>query len=80
MTLGYLDLFYAKVKVGHFGFCMGKGANYYYYYCYFFENCCSLRSLIDYGIQLNELMKLNEYQRSRSFFHMKANGNENLYK
>ena len=52
-----LDTFYAKVKFGDIGFCMGKVK-----IIYFFWNCCSLR------IQLNELMKLSEYQRSRSFF------------
>ena len=36
---------------------MGKSENYY-----FFGNYCSLRT------QLNELMKLSECQRSRSFF------------
>ena len=34
-----LDLFYAKVKFGHIGFCMGKSENYL-----FFGNFCSLRS------------------------------------
>ena len=32
-----LDLFYAKVKFGHIGFCMGKTENYL-----FFGNYCSL--------------------------------------
>ena len=34
-----LDPFYAKVKFGHIGFCMGKKENYL-----FFRNYCSLRS------------------------------------
>ena len=34
-----LDPFYAKVKFGHKGFCMGKSENYL-----FFRNYCSLRS------------------------------------
>ena len=34
-----LDLFYAKVKFGHIGFCMGKIENYL-----FFRNYCSLGS------------------------------------
>ena len=34
-----LDPFYAKVKFGHIGFCMGKSENYL-----FFENYCSLGS------------------------------------
>ena len=35
-----LDTFYAKVKFGDIGFCMGKSEN----YLFFFGNCCSLRS------------------------------------
>ena len=34
-----LDPFYAKVKFGHIGFCMGKSENYL-----FFRNYCSLRT------------------------------------
>ena len=34
-----LDPFYAMVKFGHIGFCMGKSENYL-----FFRNYCSLRS------------------------------------
>ena len=34
-----LDPFYAKVKFGYIGFCMGKSENYL-----FFRNYCSLRS------------------------------------
>ena len=34
-----LDPFYAKVKFGHIGFCMGKTENYL-----FFGNYCSLGS------------------------------------
>ena len=33
----------------------------------FYGNYCSLRSEVAWSIQLNELMKLSEYQRSRSF-------------
>ena len=33
-----LDPFYAKVKFGHIGFCMGKSENYL-----FFRNYCSLK-------------------------------------
>ena len=33
-----------------------------------FGNYCSLRSQISLSFQLNELIKLSEYQRSRSFF------------
>ena len=35
-----LDLFYAKVKFGHIGFCMGKSENYI-----LFGNCYSHRPL-----------------------------------
>ena len=35
----YLDLFYAKVKFGHIGLCMGKSENYL-----FFGTYCSFRS------------------------------------
>ena len=34
-----LNLFYAKVKFGHIGFCMGKSENYL-----FFGNYCNLMS------------------------------------
>ena len=40
MTWVDLDPFYANVKFGHIGFCMGKSEN----YIYFFLNYCSLRS------------------------------------
>ena len=36
-----LDLFYAKVKFGYIGFCMGENENYL-----FFGNYCSLRSFV----------------------------------
>ena len=39
MTLVGLDLFYAKVKFGHIGFCMRKSENYL-----FFGNFCSHKS------------------------------------
>ena len=35
---------------------------------YFLETIAALGLKIAISIQLNELMKLNEYQRSRSFF------------
>ena len=57
------DLFYPKVKFGHIGFCMGKSENYY-----ILETFAALGFKADWSIQLNELMKLSEYQRSRSFF------------
>ena len=58
-----LDLFYAKVKFGHIGFCMGKSENYY-----FLETIAALGLKVSWSIQLNELMKLSEGQRSRAFF------------
>ena len=39
MTWADLDPFYAKVKFGHIGFCMGKSENYL-----MFGNYCSLGS------------------------------------
>ena len=39
LTLVDLNPFYAKVKFGDIGFCMGKSENYL-----FFGNCCSLGS------------------------------------
>ena len=35
---------------------------------FFFETAAALGLKVPRSIQLNELMKLNEYQRSRSFF------------
>ena len=58
-----LDLFYATVKFGHIDFCMGKSENYL-----FLETIAALGLNIVWSIQLNELRKLSEYQRSRSFF------------
>ena len=58
-----LDPFYAKVKFAHIDFCMGKSENYL-----FFRNYISLESQSCLKHQLNEFMKLSEYQRSRSFF------------
>ena len=40
ITQGWPWQFYAKVKFGDIGFCMGKIEN----YLFFFGNCCSLRS------------------------------------
>ena len=58
-----LDLFYVKVKFGYKGFCMGESENYI-----FLELIAALGLKVAWSIQLNELMKLSEYQRSRSFF------------
>ena len=43
--------------------CMGKSGNYL-----FLEVIAALSVKVGRSIQLNELMKLNEYQVSRSFF------------
>ena len=59
-----LDTFYAKVKFGDIGFCMGKSEN----YLFFLETVAALGLKVALSIQLNELMKLSEYQRSKSFF------------
>ena len=59
-----LDLFYVKVKFGHIGFCMGKSEN----YLFFFETIAALGLKVAWSIQLNELMKLIEYQSSTSSF------------
>ena len=58
------DTFYAEVKFGHTGFCMGKSENYFF----FFETFAALGLKVAWSIQLNKLMKLGEYQWSRSFF------------
>ena len=42
---------------------MDKSLNYV-----LFENYCSHRPLVGLKFQINELIKLNEYQRSRSLF------------
>ena len=59
------DTFYAKVKFGDIGFCMGKSENYFFF---FLETVAALGLNVAWSIQLNELMKLSEYQGSRSFF------------
>ena len=58
-----LDPFYTKVKFGYIGFCMRESENYY-----FLETIAALGLKVAWSIQLNELIKLSEYQRSRSFF------------
>ena len=64
MTWVDLDPFYAKVKFGDICFCMGESENYYF----FLELIAALGLKVALSIQLNELMKLSEHQRSRSFF------------
>ena len=61
-----LDTFYTKVKFGDIGFYMGKIENYFF----FLETVAALGLKVAWSIQLNELMKLSEYQRSRSFFNL----------
>ena len=58
-----LDSLYAKVKFGDIGFYMGKSENYY-----FMETIAALGLKVTWSIQLNELKKLSECQRSRPFF------------
>ena len=53
-----LDLFYAKVKFGYIGFL----------HVYYLEIIAAIGLKVGSNIQMNELMKLNEYQRSRSLF------------
>ena len=59
-----LDTFYAKVKFGDIGFCMGKNRKLFI----FLETVAALGLKVAWSIQLNELMKLSEYQRPRSSF------------
>ena len=63
MTMIGLDLFYAKVKFGHIGFCMGKREILYY-----LETITPLGLKVGLSVQINKLIKLNENQRSRSLF------------
>ena len=51
-------------QFGHIGFCMGKSEN----YLFFLETVAALGLKVSWSIYINEFMKLNEYQRSRSFF------------
>ena len=64
MILVDLDLFYAKVKFGHIGFCMGNVKIIFF----FLETIAALGLKVAWKIQLNESMKLSECQRSRSLF------------
>ena len=50
-----IDSFYAKVKFGYKGFCMGKSENYF-----FMETIAALGLKVAWSIWLNELMKLSE--------------------
>ena len=58
-----LDLFYAKVKFGHIGFCIGISETRYY-----LETIADIGIKVGLSIQMNELMKLIEYQWLRSLF------------
>ena len=49
-----IDSFYAKVKFGYIGFCMGKSD-------FFFETIAALGLKVPWSIWLNELMKFSEY-------------------
>ena len=52
-----LDLFYAKVKFGYISLCMGKSENFV-----LLETIAAIGLKVGLNIQINELMKLNEYQ------------------
>ena len=56
------DLFYIKVRFGYIGYCMGESE------IFFLETIAALGLKVAWSIQLNELMKLSECQRSRPFF------------
>ena len=58
-----LNLFYIKVKFGYIGYCMGESEK-----NFFLETIAALGLKVAWNIQLNELKKLSEYQRSRSLF------------
>ena len=57
------DPFYTKVKFGHIVFVWEKVK-----IIYFLETIAALGLKVAWSIQLNELITLNEYQMSRSFF------------
>ena len=50
-----LDPFYAKVKFGDIGFCLGTSEN----YLFFLETIALLGLKVAWSIQLNKLMKLS---------------------
>ena len=60
MTLDWPWPIYIKVSI-YIGFCKEK-------VIFFLETIAALCLNVAWSIQLNDLMKLNEYQRSRSFF------------
>ena len=63
MTLGWPWPILHQDQFGHIGFCMEKSENYY-----LLITIAALGLKVAWSIQLNEFMKLSEYQRSRSFF------------
>ena len=58
-----MPYFTPKVKFGPAGFCMGKSENYV-----LFETIAAIGLKVGLNIQINKLMKLNEYQKLRSLF------------
>ena len=58
-----LELCYAKVKFGYIGFAWAKVKIMYY-----LEIIEAIGLKVGSNIQMHELMKLNEHQRSRSLF------------
>ena len=64
MTLGWPWPILRQGQFGHIGFWMGKKWKLFI----FFETVAALGLKVAWSIQLNELMKWSEYQRSRSFF------------
>ena len=59
-----LDLFYAKIKLGHLSFYVGRKRK----VCIFPKTIAAYFLKVGRCPELNNLMKLLEYQRSRSFF------------
>ena len=58
-----LDLFYAEAKFGYIGFAWAKVK-----ITYHLETTSAIGLKVGLNIQIDELMKLNEYQRSRPLF------------
>ena len=60
-----IDPYYAKVTFGHLGFCMGtRGKN----FMFFLETIADWDLKVGWSIQVNDLIKLNEYQGAMLFF------------
>ena len=70
-----MTLFYAKVKFGPLCFCMGKRE----INGYFSETIVVYYIKVGRCSQLNEYMKLYEYQRSRSFIDLEPNHSDSIF-